>query len=194
MKDSLRAKLINKRKELSKSELKEKSNYIKMTIFKMKEFEDSRTILFYISYNNEVDTHQIIKECLEIGKKIVVPKTDILKEKILLSELTNWNHLEPGEFNILEPKKEFFKEVLIDSIDLMFIPGIAFDIHGNRIGHGKGYYDRLLKIPHNAIRVGLAFELQIVDNILTEIHDIKVNKIVTEKRVIKCNDTKLQSP
>ena len=193
MKDKLRAKLIDKRKKLSKFELKEKSKYIKMTIFKMKEFKDSRTILLYVSYNNEVDTHQIIKECLDIGKKIVVPKTDILTEKILLSELTNWDHLELGEFNILEPKKEFFKEVLIDSIDLMFIPGIAFDIHGNRIGHGKGYYDKLLKIPNNAIKIGLAFELQIVDNIPTEIHDIKVNKIVTEKRVITCNDTKLLS-
>ena len=188
MKDNLRKRIIKKRKELSDSELREKSNKIKEIIFKMKEFKDAKAILFYISYRNEVDTHQMIKDCIAIEKKVVVPRTDRLRERIVLSELSNWNNLAYGEYNILEPKKEFFQEVLIDSIDLMFIPGIAFDVCGNRIGHGKGYYDRLLKIPHNATRIGLAFELQIVDNIPAEPHDVKLNKIVTEDRVINCKD------
>jgi len=189
MKDCLRRRIIEKRKELSDSELREKSNKIKEIIFKMKEFKDAKAILFYVSYRNEVNTHQMIKDCISIEKKVVVPGTDRLHRRIVLSELSNWDNLTYGEYNILEPKKEFFQEVLIDSIDLMFIPGIAFDVRGNRIGHGKGYYDRLLKIPHNATRVGLAFELQIVDNIPAESHDVKVNKIVTEKRVITCNGT-----
>jgi len=190
MKDSLRTNVIRKRKDLSDSELKEKSNNIKKIIFKMKEFKEAETILFYISYDNEVDTHQMIKDCISVGKIVIVPRTDRLRRRIVLSELSNWNHLEYGEYGILEPKKEFLQEISIESIDLMFIPGIAFDIHGNRIGHGKGYYDRLLKNPHNAIRVGLAFELQIVDNIPAEAYDVKVNKIVTEERVIICKNTK----
>ena len=72
----------------------------------MKEFKDAKAILFYISYGNEVDTHQMIKDCISIEKKVVVPKTDRLHKRIVLSELSKWNNLAYGEYNILEPKKE----------------------------------------------------------------------------------------
>ena len=184
MKDRLRKDIIKKRKSLPKSEVIEKSTNIKKRIFEMGKFRDAQTVLFYVSYDNEVYTHDMIKESLLIGKKIVVPKSDTKINTLLLSELTDWNDLECGAYNILEPKQDFIKEVSIKSIDLIFVPGVAFDMHGNRIGHGKGYYDRLLKRASNITSIGLAFEFQVVENIEAEEHDEKIDIIVTEKRVI----------
>lgn len=188
MKGNLRKTIIKKRNDMSKSELIEKSNKIKKNIFEMEEYRKAKTILFYVSYGSEVNTHDMIKECMSNKKKVVVPKTDTIGRKLVLSELTSWDDLEYGAYNILEPKKECLKEVSIESIDLMFIPGVVFDIYGNRIGHGMGYYDRLLKNSHTASHVGVAFELQLVDGIPAEAYDVKVNKIVTEERIITCID------
>jgi 5-formyltetrahydrofolate cyclo-ligase len=91
-----------------------------------------------------------------------------------------------GAYNILEPRQECVNEVSPESIDLMIVPGVAFDCQGNRIGHGMGYYDRLLQKKMRAHYFGLAFELQIVESIPSEKHDIKVEKIVTEERIIIC--------
>jgi 5-formyltetrahydrofolate cyclo-ligase len=112
--------------------------------------------------------------------------------------------VEPGAFGIPEPKGEFVRKVEVDAIDLFILPGVAFDIHGNRLGYGEGYYDRILgrkgrghsALPHAGAEtgarigvplVGLAFELQLVDSIPFSVHDVRVHRIVTENRVINCS-------
>jgi len=185
MKDKLRKGLIKVKNNLSKSELLEKSNLIKKRLFDLDEFKQAYTILFYVSYDNEVHTHDMIKESMSNGKKVVVPVTDKENKNLILSELKNWNDLTHGAYNILEPRSECIIEVALDSIDLIIVPGIGFDKHGHRIGHGMGYYDKLLEsatIPS----IGLAFFLQIIDKINVEKHDVPVHKIVTEKEVIYC--------
>jgi 5-formyltetrahydrofolate cyclo-ligase len=186
MKKEIRSTILKKRNSMLFSEVLEKSERIKEQVFKMDEFKDAKTILFYVSYDNEVYTHEMIKESLQIKKQVVVPKTYMNKRTILCSSLTKWDDLLTGAYNILEPRQEYFNEVSLESIDLIIIPGVAFDYQGNRIGHGMGYYDRLLKKKINAYRLGLAFELQIVKNIPTEPHDVKVEKIVTEEHIITC--------
>ena len=186
MKDKIRKELIEKRKNIPKNEVLEKSNRIKNRLFEMHEFKQASAILFYVSYDNEVYTHNMIKECMSIGKKIIVPFSDKENRRLILSELNNWEDLEPGSYGILEPQKDKIKETSIDKVDLIIIPGVGFDEHGCRMGHGVGYYDSLLKDSSNAHNVGLAFEWQIVDGIPTESHDMPVDKIVTEKRVINC--------
>lgn len=187
MKDNLRTSVMKKRDSLTNIKVKENSEKIKKLVFKMNEFKKAKKILFYLSYGSEVNTHDMIKECISSDKIAVVPKTYVKNKRLLLSELSNWNHLEIGIYNILEPKKKYLREVSIESIDLMIIPGIVFDISGNRIGHGLGYYDILLKNYNKKARIGLAYELQIVNNIPAEPHDVKVNKIVTEERAIDCS-------
>ncbi len=186
MKNQIRKQLIDERKNLSKKEVLEKSRIIKNKLFNMKDFKDASTILFYISYDKEVYTHEMIKEQLQNKKTIVVPIADIKNRCLILSKLENWNDLDVGTYNILEPKKENIIEVYIDSIDLILVPGVGFDKKGNRIGHGKGYYDTLLNNSKRALHIGLSFECQIVKHIPTENHDIPVDKIVTEKRIIEC--------
>jgi len=186
MKKEIRSKILKKRNNMLFSEVLEKSDRIKEQVFHMDEFKDAKVILFYVSYDNEVYTHNMIKKSIEIKKQVVVPKTDKHNRMILCSSLTQWDDLITGAYNILEPRPECLNEVSLESIDLIIIPGIAFDCQGNRIGHGMGYYDKLLKKKMNAHRLGLAFELQIVENISTEYHDVKVEKIVTEERIITC--------
>lgn len=189
MKNKVRKKLISLRKNISKEELLEKSNKIKNRLFKMKDFKQVSTILFYVSYNNEVCTHEMIKDSIKNRKNVVVPVTDKKNKKLILSKLESWDELIPGAYNILEPKKEKIKEISIKDIDLIIVPGVGFDEKGNRIGHGVGYYDNLLKNSKSKF-IGLAFEFQVIKNIPIEEHDIKMDKIVTEERIIICKKSK----
>ena len=184
MKQEVRKKLLMLRKNLSKNEVLEKSEKIKYRLFKMSEFTQASTILFYVSYDNEVYTHEMIKESIANKKKVVVPFTDIANKRIVPSKLDNWDDLKPGAYNILEPKKEKVQEISVDELDLIIVPGVGFDRQGNRIGHGKGYYDKLLR-NFKALTIGLAFEFQVVENIPNEKHDISIDMIVTEKRIIQ---------
>jgi 5-formyltetrahydrofolate cyclo-ligase len=186
MKEELRKEGIEIRKNLPESDLLEKSKQIKKRLYKMREFLQASTILFYVSYDNEVYTHEMIKENISGKKNVVVPITDAEKHCLILSKLKAWEDLECSNYSILEPKKNCISEVSLDKIDLILVPGVVFDESGNRIGHGVGYYDKLLKNSKKAIHIGLAFEAQIVDNIPAEEHDVKVDKIVTEERIITC--------
>ena len=186
MKKEIRSRILKQRSNMLFSEVLEKSERIKEQVFHMDEFKDAKVILFYVSYDNEVFTHKMIKESFKTKKQVVVPKIHKHNRTILCSSLTQWDELITGAYTILEPRQECLNEVTLESIDLIIIPGIAFDCQGNRIGHGMGYYDKLLKKNMNAHRLGLAFEFQIVENIPTEHHDVKVEKIVTEERIITC--------
>jgi 5-formyltetrahydrofolate cyclo-ligase len=190
MKDKIRKELKEIRKNLSKQEVLEKSNKIKIRLFEIDEFKQASTILFYVSYDNEVYTHDMIKECISDEKNVIVPISDKENRRLILSKLINWVNLEIGSYGILEPRKDKIEEFSIDNVDLVIVPGIGFDESGHRIGHGKGYYDELLKNSTKASHIGLAFETQIVKKIPTEAHDLPVYKIITEKRVIDCRRTR----
>ncbi len=185
-KDQLRSEIKKKRENLSKDEVREKSNAIKNRLFEMKLFRNSQTILFYVSYDAEVYTHHMIKESIELGKNVVVPKSVTQDNSLILSKLKSWDDLKIGAYNILEPKKETIKEVDVESIDLILVPGVVFDEKGNRIGHGKGYYDRLLNKSKNTSHVGLAFECQLVESVPIDRHDLPVHIIITEKQILYC--------
>ena len=127
----------------------------------------------------------MIKESIAMEKHVVVPKSVTQDNTLILSKLKSWDDLEIGAYNILEPKKETIKEADVESIDLIIVPGLVFDEGGNRIGHGKGYYDRLLSDLKDIPTIGLAFELQIVKKIESEQHDEKIDVILTQARIIK---------
>jgi 5-formyltetrahydrofolate cyclo-ligase len=129
----------------------------------------------------------MIQESLDKGKTVMVPKIDTHNKTLLISVLSCWDDLCLGPHSILEPKDDCVREVPLSSIDLCIVPGIVFDSEGNRIGHGGGYYDRLLKKKCPAHRIGLAFELQVINRIPAEPHDEKVEMIITEERTIVCS-------
>jgi 5-formyltetrahydrofolate cyclo-ligase len=128
----------------------------------------------------------MIEDSFSLGKKVVVPISVIEDRTLLLSSLEKFQDLQVGSYGILEPRPDKIKEASIDKIDLIIVPGVGFDLSGHRIGHGKGYYDNLLKISKNHLHIGLAFEFQIVDKIPIESHDLPVKRIITERRIINC--------
>ena len=170
------------RKNLSREIIAEKSKKIIETLINLEEYRKAITIMSYVSLDIEVDTKELIKsELSNQNKKVIVPY--IREGYIKASMLRNYNDLSIGEHGVLEPtNKEEYKA----GIDLIIIPGVAFDKTGSRIGFGKGYYDKFLKDYDNTHKVALAFEEQIVDNVPSEEHDQKVDIIITEKRIIRC--------
>ncbi len=186
MKKALKEEIFGKRKALSKEDVEEKSEKIKESLYSLPEFKKAKNILFYVSFNNEASTVDMIKELLDNGEKnIIVPFVEKNNPMLQLSELKNFNDLEPKTFEILEPKKNKIKKIEADKIDLIIVPGIVFDKNGHRIGYGYGYYDRLLEELNNAVKIGLCYGFQLVDKVPKEQHDIPVDIIVTEKRILK---------
>ena len=150
------------------------------------EYQSASTVLFYIDVRTEVRTRQYLPTALGHGKKIVVPYcVDGLLE---LFHLESMDELDIGMYKILEPKLELralpAKRVEVREIDLVMVPGVAFDRTGARMGHGKGYYDKLLEHARSDTPlVALAFECQLFPEIPTQSHDVFMDKIVTETAV-----------
>ena len=188
MKEKIRKEILAKRDSLSEEEKLEKNTKIKNALYSLEEFRKAKSIMFYVSFNNEVDTREIIKELLEKKeKKVIVPYVLEGNKMLQVSKINDFNNLEPGTKGILEPKKEIVEGFDTESIDLVIVPGTAFDRKGNRIGFGYGYYDIFLE-GSNAKKIALAYDVQLVENIETEDHDVPVEVVITDKEVILCNN------
>lgn len=187
-KAEIRNKIIDLRKSLSPEEIRSKSLLITDKLIGLEKFSLSRLVMTYMSFNNEVETGGLIKRLIETGKRIAVPLTvrgDWKSRHILPCEIKDMETgLAPGTYGILEPTEPLH---VVDpkEIDLVIVPGVAFDLKRNRIGFGAGYYDRFLStLPVECIKIGLAFDLQVVDEIPAGEFDIPLNMIITESRVI----------
>jgi len=195
-KRKLRQEFLKKRDSLSRGEIKSKSEKIEKKLFSLPEFQRAKTVMFYVSFRSEVETEKMIRNALKLKKKIVIPV--VHGEKIVVSEIKNLKkELIKRSFGIKEPKKEFRRRVNQKEIDLVVVPGVVFDKRGGRLGYGKGYYDRFLRSKsirprmsrsHQCALIGLAFDLQIARKIPLVKKDVKVDKIVTESRIIDCKN------
>lgn len=184
-KQVLRKEISLLRKKLDEREVIVKSNEIERQLFMLDEIKSAKTILFYVSFDNEVSTKELIKLAVMQDKRVAVPKVDKKYKELMLYELNSFeNDLESGTWGILEPKPSC-KIVGLDEIDTVIVPGIVFDKSGYRIGYGGGYYDRLLKKNGGKVSIGLAFELQIIDRIPHEKHDCQIKILVTEKQLMR---------
>lgn len=150
------------------------------------EYQRAKTVLFYIDVRSEVRTRNDLVNALSGGKKIVVPYC--VDGELELFHLENYDELSLGMYRILEPMPELrsveAKRVDVKEIDLIIVPGVAFDRRGGRTGHGKGYYDKLLEHARpDTPLVALAFECQLFDEIPMQDHDVFMDRVVTEKAV-----------
>ncbi len=180
MKQAIRQKICEKRKALSPDLYAEKSALIREKLESLPEFQDAEKVLVYISTPEEVATHELTKSCIESNKKVYVPK--VLNEGLAICPILSWNELKPGAFGILEPC-EIPSPTNPEEIDLILVPGIAFDPKGHRIGYGKGFYDSLLKSTRG-IKIGLAFHEQIIDEVPAESHDVPLDLIITDSLIL----------
>ena len=179
MKEKLRQILKEKRGKLSDAEVAQLSLDIFGRVSRSKEFESAKNILLYFSKEKEVQTRALFELCLDLGKKVYAPK--VSGKEMEIFRVKTWEDLEMGSFGVLEPKDEC-EAGNVRQLDLIFVPGLGFDLAGNRLGYGKAYYDRFLK-DSSAFKVGLCYELQILDEIPTEKHDVSMDGIATEKQI-----------
>lgn len=147
----------------------------------------AETILCYVSARSEVETHPLLVDLLTSGKRLVVPYC-LDDQRLGLFWLTELAELETGRFGILEPRAELraARKISPTTIDVAILPGAVFDLNGNRIGSGKGYFDRLLAdLAPDAERCGLAFECQIAAKVPIDAHDQPIDTLITENRLIR---------
>ena len=182
-KETIRRTILGKRNVMSVHEIREKSKAISQALFKREEFLKAKTVCVYIGFGSEVRTDEIIEQCALLGKKVVVPAMTNELGDLEPAEFLGFDKLKKTFFGIQEPFPA--KKIPIEEIDLVVAPGVAFDTQKNRVGFGKGYYDRFLaRLAHNVPIIALAFELQIVESIEPTPNDIKMTRIITEKRLI----------
>jgi len=169
-----------------------KSSRIQEFLFELPEFKAAKAVSFYVTKpsSGEVETEQMIKASLRMGKRVLLPVVEKTAKKLALSELKDFDtELAPGAFNVPEPKQSFRRPIPARECDLIIVPGVVFDLHGYRLGFGGGYYDRLLHEIASLRRgipfVGLAYELQVVDRLPHTRHDVAVHILVTEERVLR---------
>ena len=183
MKKVLRKQVLESRSNLPSEERKRKSREIERRLFSTREFQEAGTILFFASFRSEVETGDMIRRALALGKRVVLPK--VKGRELALFRITDFDKdVAPGAWDIPEPAKGTPSE--LQDIDLIVVPGAAFDEQGNRLGYGAGFYDKLL-LDYRKTTIALAFEVQIIPTVPADQHDIPIKKIVTENRIIEAS-------
>lgn len=177
--------MLLKRAGQSPDAIAEKSKAIAEKLFEMPEWRRTRTVMLYAATRSEAQTRAIIEKALSQGKRVCLP-VRLDEEHVMKAYYINsFDELVLGDLGYLEPSKE--KGWLAEpwEIGLVIVPGIAFDERGNRLGRGMYYYDGFLR-KLKARKLALAFEMQLVPQVPIEPHDVPIDKIITEKRVINC--------
>lgn len=169
------------------SEVFDKSNSIKEYLLELIFKEKPKAIMLYQDFRQEVMTQAIIEELLKKDFTVLLPKTLVKEKSLIPYRITDPSKdLIQGAYGIWEPNSERATEFSASQIDMVVIPGVAFDEKGNRLGYGGGFYDRFLpSLKCDALKVALAFELQIVPKVYPQEHDCLMDVILTEKRKIE---------
>ena len=145
---------------------------------------EASSIFTYINYKDEVNTVDFIENMLHRGKRVFVPVCNTVKCTMKACEITSLSNLKPNKYGILEPDIS-----LCDSIDIKFdviiFPGAVFDITGNRIGYGKGYYDKFVdSLDYCPLKLGVCYDFQLLNSVPCDEHDVKMNLIITDTRTV----------
>lgn len=181
MKHKIRSHIKEKLKCCAALEKAKKSAIIQDRLFNEEEFKRAQLVMFYVSLRDEVDTLSMIDEAVKMGKRVCVPV--ILKEerRLIAGEIKDREKdLEKQHFGIYQPIAGHVKEVPLEDIDLVVVPGIAFDKNNVRLGRGHGYYDRFLCcLPKKTRTIGLAFDFQVLEYLPKDSHDVPVWKTIT---------------
>lgn len=184
----LRKRILTERKNINVVEKEEMDNKILDKFYKSEYYRKSKKIFIYISYDSEINTKGIINKALKDNKKIYVPRTEFKTRLMDAVEITSLDNLVESEYGILEPS---IKQPHINpnEIDLIVVPGVAFDKQGGRMGYGAGFYDRYFKKINEdnmkkITKLALAYDFQIIEKVPMDEQDIPVNCVITENEVM----------
>ncbi|WP_432823438.1 5-formyltetrahydrofolate cyclo-ligase [Trichloromonas sp.] len=181
-KKSIRATMLAQRRHLASVTCASLSHAAQLRLLETPEFLQAAVLALYSPVYNEVFTEELFHAALRHGKRVAYPR--VCGEVLEFVEVTRLAELKSGVFGVLEPSGSSVLSAC--DLDLMLVPGVAFDQAGFRLGYGKGFYDRFL---HAADRcpclVGFCFEFQLVDDLPVESHDIGMNMLVTDARTLR---------
>lgn len=185
-KKELRKNIIAARDRLSSADIKQRSGMIAERLYASQFYRQAQSIMFFVTFGSEVDTRSMMVESIRRNKTVLAPKAVRETRELLLSRVLDWNDdLEPGAYGIPEPKSSRIRPFSPENLDLVMVPGVAFDPQGNRLGYGGGYYDRFFPLLKKSTPlVGLAFELQVVPEVPVEQWDRRIDMLVTETRLL----------
>lgn len=178
-KSEIRKEILKKIKN-QKSKIKdEKDRIIKEKVLSLEEFKRAKVVAFYVSLESEVDTTALIDEALKMGKRVVIPA--IAGDVLYLAMIKDRKSASlKGPYGILQPAVGSFNPFPKEDVDLIIVPAVAFDKKMQRLGRGKGFYDRFLKdLPKNIKKIGLAYDLQIMEDLPVTPRDIPVDMVIT---------------
>lgn len=171
----MRSNVRQLKKRYTKQQLEEMSCGAISRLVDNPYIKQADTIMLYYSLPDEVFTHRVINQLAADGKKILLPVV-IDSENMELREYHDDNDLALGAYDIMEPTGKLFVDY--DTIDVAVVPGMMFDMNGNRLGRGKGYYDRFLKKIRKVHKIGICFKFQIADNIPCGVNDVAVDEVI----------------
>ena len=181
-KRSLRELALRRRSALSLHERIAAETAIQNAFIALPEYCAATSVALYSPVRGEVGTDKVVADALSSGKKVYLPA--VTAEGIVFRRFAAHGQLDNGAFGILEPSTD--AEVAeADKIDLIVVPGVVFSVAGDRIGYGKGYYDKALhQLEAKGRLMAFCFECQLVESITGEPHDVTMDKIITERRVV----------
>lgn len=190
-KNKIRSSIKKKRNDLTINLREEYSRLIFDRLYSLDCFLEASKLFIYISFGSEVSTIEIINRALLMGKKVYVPKVE--DKDMSFYEIDGFDNLIRSSFGIMEADSQKHPKYIASKASendkmLMILPGLAFDKSGNRIGYGAGYYDRYLSRPShkNMVKIALAYDFQIIDDLAVNKYDIPTDYIITERQLLKC--------
>jgi 5-formyltetrahydrofolate cyclo-ligase len=182
MKSHFKKDILEKRDSLTKDDILSLSRKIQHNLEKLEQYKKAKTVMHFVSFGSEVFTHDMIKSAIA-AKTVAVPK--IVNHRVEPGIIIDFDSMVPASpFGILEPMD--LVKIAPKNIEIIMVPGIVFDMKGHRLGYGLGFYDDFLEGLHKNLKVGLCFDFQVAEEVPREEHDIPVDIIVTDKRVIDC--------
>jgi 5-formyltetrahydrofolate cyclo-ligase len=185
-KQYIRRSLRAVRRGLSEAERLARSRRVWERVAALACYQHARVVLGYMAFDHEVLTDGLMRRAMASGKQLVLPMVLGNRQGMALYVIEELERdVAPGYCGILEPQPQRTRAVAPETLELAFIPGVAFDLRGGRLGLGAGFYDRLLsQLPRGIPMVGLAFDFQVIPRLPLQPHDILLDAIVTESRVI----------
>lgn len=183
-KKELRRQMTAQRERLSLEQQEEEAILICRRIVDHPSFNQSKTILFYMPFRGEVDVRPAIEAAWKEEKKVVLPRVVLGEKRMTLWQIESFHDVERGSYGILEPKQREEAWVNPAKIDLVIVPGVAFDLAGYRLGYGGGYYDRFFAKWKSALRIGVGYSFQIVPTVYPEAHDQSLHGLITLEKVM----------
>ena len=180
LKKNIRTRVLTLLRNQKEEDRLKKSLVILGKLFKTPEFVKAKSILFYASFDAEVETFEMIKQAKQLGKRIALPITLMREKRIVPLGIENCEEdLELGPYGIKQPRYDKTRCISVEEIDLVVVPGVAFDKNNNRLGRGAGYYDRFLaSLPQEIPTIGLAFDFQLVPRLPHQAHDRPVSRVI----------------